>query len=277
MLLTLLITLLFFNLGCLQYGSTFSISTPAFTRLPSTTTTTTTIDSSSFPSSSSSSLFGSITSGGSESGLAAPDAIRNHLGIIAEEGQNDIDGEDPSDYIKVRFVNPPNVEEKRRHKFPDRKDGKDIVILAKKGTNLLKLGDKNGVHIPRACRTGLCGTCTADLIDPTWPGGGDLSGEPGLQNIRCCSTAVTLPQDCEEMVIDLYRNSPMENMKGVVEQQINPMKRFDDGWETAYVADYQKENKVRKQKGAGAWSEPAEDDNAISLNHLNEAPWDKLW
>lgn len=34
----------------------------------------------------------------------------------------------------------------------------------------MQVGDRAGVSIPRACVTGICGTCTCDLKDPafTW-------------------------------------------------------------------------------------------------------------
>ena len=32
--------------------------------------------------------------------------------------------------------------------------------------NLLAIGDHDGIRLPRACRTGLCGTCTCEVKDP---------------------------------------------------------------------------------------------------------------
>ena len=127
----------------------------------------------------------------------------------------------PTDVVRVRFKNVPNG------------GGKDVVILTQPGKNVMALGDENGVKVPRACRTGLCGTCTADLVDPNWDGADN--GTPGVQTVRCCSTSVMVPQGMDEMVIDLHRNSQDNGTP-----KSNPMARFDDGWENSYVADYMK-------------------------------------
>jgi ferredoxin len=54
--------------------------------------------------------------------------------------------------IKIKFINTP--------------DGKNVSVMAEEGQNLLFVGDNAGVKLPRACRTGLCGSCTCDLQDP---------------------------------------------------------------------------------------------------------------
>ena len=54
--------------------------------------------------------------------------------------------------IQVRFINTV--------------DGKDVIANCSQGENLLALGDRVGVKLPRACRTGLCGSCTAEVQDP---------------------------------------------------------------------------------------------------------------
>ena len=46
--------------------------------------------------------------------------------------------------------------------------GETAVKHVDKGTNVLNVADSAGVHIPRNCRSGLCGSCTADMIDPSW-------------------------------------------------------------------------------------------------------------
>lgn len=65
-----------------------------------------------------------------------------------------------------------------------------MIIL---GSNLLAVGDKNGVKLPRACRTGLCGSCTCEVKDfnaivtSTNP-------REGFATIRACSTKCFLPE-----------------------------------------------------------------------------------
>jgi hypothetical protein len=59
-----------------------------------------------------------------------------------------------------------------------------------------QVGDKAGISIPRACCTGLCGTCTSDLRDPSYTFKGEdkpAGAREGYQTIRACSTQVTSP------------------------------------------------------------------------------------
>lgn len=39
---------------------------------------------------------------------------------------------------------------------------------------LNQVGDKAGLSLPRACCTGLCGTCTSDLVDPSFTFKGEV-------------------------------------------------------------------------------------------------------
>ncbi|GMI11893.1 hypothetical protein TrVE_jg12523 [Triparma verrucosa] len=214
-------------------------------------------------------LFGAIVSGGGNTANDDSSQARNYLGLLSNEGDSDLAAEDPSEMIRVRFKNPPSDSGVGA--------GEDVVILAKPGANLLRLGDQNGVKVPRACRTGLCGTCTATLIDPTWPGGEELGGEPGLQTIRVCGAGAMLPEGCDEMVIDLYRNNGKAGDEDDVPMS-NPMARFDDGWETSYVADYQKDDRAEKGgeiNGGGkvVREKPPTYDSGVG----GVAPWDKIW
>ncbi|GMH69667.1 hypothetical protein TL16_g05214 [Triparma laevis f. inornata] len=213
-------------------------------------------------------LFGAIVSGGGSTSNDDSSQSRNYLGLLSNDSESALGTTNyPEDMIRVRFKNPPTSSGVGA--------GEDVVILAKPGANLLRLGDKNGVKVPRACRTGLCGTCTATLIDPTWPGGEELGGEPGRQTIRVCGAGAMLPEGCEEMVIDLYRN----NVDGEDETPMsNPMARFDDGWETSYVADYQKDD--RKEKGGvgdGGGKVVRDKPPAYDSGLGGVAPWDKVW
>lgn len=42
------------------------------------------------------------------------------------------------------------------------------VTEAKVGDLLLDVADSVGIHIPRGCKSGMCGSCTCDLKDPEW-------------------------------------------------------------------------------------------------------------
>ena len=101
---------------------------------------------------------------------------------------------DPSEgdmgLITVRFVNTVS--------------GKDVVTQVEPGSNLLNVGDLCGVKLPRACRTGLCGSCTCEIKDPEAI---STSTNPrdGYATIRACSTKCFVPEGMDEMVIDVYR------------------------------------------------------------------------
>ncbi len=213
-------------------------------------------------------LFGAIVSGGGNGEKSSPGAKRNHLGLISkgagEEGKGELLDDYGEEPVRVRFKNVPGQG--------------DIVVLSQPGRNILTLGDENGIKVPRACRTGLCGTCTADLVDPSWPGDDPaLGGKPGVQMIRCCSAGVMLPNGCEEMVIDLHRNSGSGDSKDST-PATNPMARFDDDWETSYVADYQKSDRGDK-KGAegGMVKRDANEGKVVVDPNVNVAPWDRVW
>eukprot|EP00968_Pinguiococcus_pyrenoidosus_P025283 scaffold5812_cov232-Pinguiococcus_pyrenoidosus.AAC.5 len=46
----------------------------------------------------------------------------------------------------------------------------DKVVQCNGGDILMDVGDAVGVKIPRGCKTGVCGTCTLDLLDPNFEG-----------------------------------------------------------------------------------------------------------
>ena len=47
--------------------------------------------------------------------------------------------------------------------------GKEYTVTeANVGDLLLDVADSVGIHIPRGCKSGLCGSCTCDLKDPEW-------------------------------------------------------------------------------------------------------------
>ena len=42
------------------------------------------------------------------------------------------------------------------------------VTSAMTGESLRHVADKVGITIPRGCKSGVCGACTTDLVDPNW-------------------------------------------------------------------------------------------------------------
>lgn len=92
--------------------------------------------------------------------------------------------------ITVRFIN--TVE------------GDDVVTHVPIGSNLLAIGDAAGVKLPRACRTGLCGSCTCDVQDPNAIAT-PTNPRDGFATIRACSAKCFVPEGMTEMVIDVHR------------------------------------------------------------------------
>lgn len=105
-----------------------------------------------------------------------------------------------------------------------------------------------------------------------------MGGSPGVQTIRCCSTGAMLPEGCDEMVIDLFRNNGNDSNTAETTQISNPMSRFDDGWETKYVAAFQKKDRETKRSGVGG-GEGGGQRSEVDLSKTSDglAPWDRLW
>lgn len=94
-----------------------------------------------------------------------------------------------------------------------------MVAAALPGDPLLRTSDGVGVNIPRACQSGLCGSCTCDILD--------TNSETGFQTVRACQTGVVIPDDGTEMIVDVARMKTMRKR--------DPMKRFEN-LDTEYVA-----------------------------------------
>ena len=77
-------------------------------------------------------------------------------------------------------------------RFINTVSGKDVVTTVPAGYNLLVAGDEAGVKLPRACRTGLCGSCTCEVKDPAAI---VTSSNPraGFATIRACSAKCFVP------------------------------------------------------------------------------------
>lgn len=127
--------------------------------------------------------------------------------------------------VPIRFVNFETI------------GGAERLTYAEPGANILKVADEVGVKIPRQCRSGLCGSCTSDVKDPTWTDGDRL----GYQTVRTCQAGAILPAGCEEMVIDCFRIGKSND--GVVADSADytdkkPLQNFEDGWEDDFSPDY---------------------------------------
>jgi ferredoxin len=101
------------------------------------------------------------------------------------------DPEQSVEIIRVRFINTVS--------------GKDVVVdNVPRGSNLLAIGDNAGVKLPRACRTGLCGSCTCEVKDPLAIATA-TNPRDGFATIRACSTKCYVPDGLDEMVVDVHR------------------------------------------------------------------------
>lgn len=156
--------------------------------------------------------------------------------------------------VTVRFINTPS--------------GRDVTTSAEIGANLMVVGDAAGVKLPRACRTGLCGSCTCDMMDPlaiktaTNP-------RDGFATIRACSVKCFAPEGMDELVIDVYRMSgkgrqpvvPSASSAAVEEEPqetVDPMARFSGNWEKEFRPNWELETDYSGAVGGAASSAAAE-------------------
>mmetsp|Transcript_30087 Transcript_30087/g.36746 ORF Transcript_30087/g.36746 Transcript_30087/m.36746 type:complete len:326 (-) Transcript_30087:80-1057(-) len=206
--------------------------------------------------------------------------------VKAAVKQSEAAEEEEERLIPVRFVN-----------FDTHNPLRQKTVHAAEGTNILKISDEAGVRIPRQCRSGLCGSCTADVKDPTWEDG----DRAGYQTVRTCLAGAMLPAGCEEMVIDCYRlvdtAAPGEVTAGGpgaaaastrVSTAAPSMKNFEDGWEADFVPDYMSGGRAGSEITVSrSSSKPeytvGEKQEAKKLKRWfpkssdNIAPWDIVW
>ena len=96
--------------------------------------------------------------------------------VDASNEPGDLANLECDDRVRVRFKNTPESDA-------------DVVILSPANYNLLRLATEHDIKINSACKTGLCGACTASMADPNW-----VDGEAdGVQTIRTCSANVAVP------------------------------------------------------------------------------------
>ena len=133
--------------------------------------------------------------------------------------------------------------------------GKDVVVNGvKEGSNLLFIGDSAGVKLPRACRTGLCGSCTCEVKDPAAIATA-TNPRDGFATLRACSTKCYIPEGLDEMVVDVRRmkgTTTIKSGKGgvdveVIETAANPLERFAGDWELEFKPKWE----LAREMGSG--------------------------
>jgi len=129
----------------------------------------------------------------------------------------------------------------------------DVVTIASEGEVLMDVGDRVGVKIPRGCKTGICGTCTLDLIDPNYEG--------TLQTVRACCTIVQGNSEQRDLVVDCSRMGGSEETPSAGS---DPMARFSDGWENDFKPDYREEQNDQLYQSVGIGDRRAEADTSMS-------------
>ena len=149
-----------------------------------------------------------------------------------------------STHVVVRFINTVSR--------------KDVITSVPLGSNLLTVGDNCGVSLPRACRTGLCGSCTCEVKDP--------NAIDGFATIRACSANVFVPPGETEMVVDVHRMQRSQGGKtggaalgdeaDVDTEYSNPMARFSGDWEKAFISP---------SSASPQWAQDAREDHKLSL------------
>lgn len=142
--------------------------------------------------------------------------------------------------IRVRFINTVNK--------------KDVVVDGvKEGANLLAIGDSAGVKLPRACRTGLCGSCVCEVKDPAAVAS-PSNPRAGFAVLRACSTKCFVPEGQDEMVVDVYRMQKKKTPQGLSPEELllqniddfetesdmsDAMARFSDDWELDFKPNWE--------------------------------------
>lgn len=169
------------------------------------------------------------------------------------------------------------LEEKVTVRFANGPLGKDVRVQANAGDILLHVADQAGIEIPRGCKSGVCGSCTVDVVDHDWTAGdaatvqtertdgADVGVREGMQIVRACSTRVMLLPGQSEMVIDLFRMGDKESgaPKG-------SMDRFSGDWENEFVPDY-KANLGQAEDVVGTKTS-----KTFSYGAAGVAPWDMV-
>ena len=127
---------------------------------------------------------------------------------------------------------------------------KDVIVEANMGANLMLIGDECGIKMPRACRTGLCGTCTTVVKDPMAVATQSNPRE-GWATIRACSTKCYPPPDLDEMIVDMSymgnrangggngRSSDSSKVEISSGETSNPMARFSGDWEREFKPSWE--------------------------------------
>lgn len=136
--------------------------------------------------------------------------------------------QEEEDTISVRFIN-----------GPSRKDV--LANSVKPGSNLLAVGDSVGVQLPRACRTGLCASCTCEVEVPELKATGPNTRD-GFATVRACQVKCFVPDGMKEMVVDVSRmrkikkgDSSKDPTATVADAQFSdPMARFSGDWEREF-------------------------------------------
>lgn len=123
--------------------------------------------------------------------------------------------------ITVKFVNTPS--------------GKDVVAEnIDEGTNLLFVADSNGIKLPRACRLGLCGSCSCEVVDPQAVKT-DTNPRDGYATIRACSSKCFVPQGMQEMIIDLSKTRVIKRKQQIPGTTPDPSIKEEDDDPVSYL------------------------------------------
>ena len=185
---------------------------------------------------------------------AVPEWLTQPANSGSEAGEDRGEGpEERVEMMTVRFINTAS--------------GKDVVAEVEMGSNLLFVGDQFGVKLPRACRTGLCGSCTCEVKDL---GAIQTDSNPraGFATIRACSTKCFLQEGQDEMVVDVYRmQNKVVTAQGTLvadpsksAKTSDPMARFSDNWEKDFRPSWSSDAAVgaasRGQGQVGVGSDP---------------------
>ncbi|GMI59521.1 hypothetical protein ScalyP_jg8130 [Parmales sp. scaly parma] len=246
-----------------------------------------------------------MVSGGSNSVNDPEGTERDYMGNLATaptptpaptENGNGNGNDVPIDIplVTVKFINLPQSSTRNYTPITDTETFTNdpttflstLTIPSIKGTgkvNLLSLSARHNIVIPSGCRTGICGSCTAEIYVPGWKSETDGSSKDDWQLIRCCSAGAV--DVCDgEIVVDLRgvarSRSPSTSTstsiqlgegEGEQEREPNndPLARFSANWENEYVPDYMNEKKARKDLRSANVI-----DESIGVMGVLQPPWE---
>lgn len=154
--------------------------------------------------------------------------------------------------------------------------GTDVSFPAEKGERILDAAERAGYDIPHACRSGFCGSCSANVVsgDFITYAPGSKEGVPSHgPKILTCSTEAASDVEIAVQIKKLVRNIPVTvaAMDRVAPDVIRLVLKADSGKPIEFIpgqfVDILLENKERRSYSI-ACDTPAENGLELHIRHV---------